>query len=213
MLISSQFLLCIIKTYCTDLLCEIQSCHLFAKVTKHKNDFAINREKKAFIKMTLDNDFSFWLSQVMMRLSSKLFRFCWCLDWQVVHITFILNLCIPFRRIFKVSTTFCSPVSLCDTGRTDLTPETFICLWLRPGEKHCVWRIRAVHVGNCAATSCLHEDGHFFIFLLHTSPILVWMTGIWRVTVGLWEAWASPYQQTHTVETADTFRSQLFPQV
>lgn len=100
-----------------------------------------------------------------------------------------LTICIPFRRLFKVPTTFSSPVSLCDTGRTDLTPETmFICLWLRAGEKHYIWSIRAVHVGNCAATSCLHEDGHFFIFLLHTNPILVCMIEIWRVRVGLWVA-------------------------
>lgn len=83
--------------------------------------------------------------------------------------------------------TFSFSVSLWDTGTTDLTPETiFLCLWLGAGEKHYIWRIRAVHMGNSAATSCLDEDGHFFIFLLHTSPILVCMTEIWRVTVGHW---------------------------
>lgn len=153
------------------------SYYLFAEVTKYKNYFLINRKIKPSSKLLWNNVFSFGESQVMMKLGSKVFRFCSCLDWQVVHIAFTLKICIPIRRLFKVSTTFSSPVSIWDTGRTDLTPETIlICLWLGAEEKHYIWRIRAVHVGNCAATSCLHEDGHFFIFLLHTSPILVCLT-------------------------------------
>lgn len=104
------------------------SYYLFAEVTKYKNDFVINRKIRPSSKLLWNNVFSFLLSQVIMKLGSKLFRFCSWLDWQVVHIAFTLNICIPFRRLFKGSTTFFSPVSIWDTGRTDSWNNTHLPL-------------------------------------------------------------------------------------
>lgn len=146
-------------------------------------------KRRSSSKWLWDNVFSFWLSQVMVKLGSKHFIFCWCLDWQVAHIAFTPNHLYSIQKNLQSVHDLFFPCFSMKHWKDRPDCRNNICLPLTGSwGKALIWRIRAVHVGNCAAISCLHEDGHLSIFLLHASPVLVCMTEIWRVRVGLWEA-------------------------